>query len=107
MIKQRGLLLVMADIDPAIEDEFNRWYEEEHMGERMGVPGFVNARRFVALEGTPKYLALYDLETPKVLETPPYLHLAGAGKSPWTKRMEAQMKNFKRNVYVGHSERTR
>ena len=61
MTKQ-GLLLMMTDIDPANEEDFNRWYEEEHLDERMRIPGFINARRFTALEGGPKYLALYDLE---------------------------------------------
>jgi hypothetical protein len=41
-----GLLLFMTDIDPAHEDEFNRWYEEEHLAERMAIPGFLSARRF-------------------------------------------------------------
>jgi len=102
-----GLLLVMADIDPADEDDFNRWYEEEHLDERMRIPGFLNARRFTALEGSPKYLALYDLESPEVLQLPPYRHVVGAGKSTWTKRMEGQFRNFRRNVYVGLSERKR
>jgi hypothetical protein len=60
-----GLLLMMTDIDPANEADFNRWYEEEHLDERMRIPGFINARRFTALEGGPKYLALYDLESPE------------------------------------------
>ncbi len=106
MTKQ-GLLLMMTDIDPANEADFNRWYEEEHMDERMGIPGFINARRFTALEGGPKYLALYDLESPDVLASPAYQHIVGAGKSAWTKRMESQFKNFRRNVYVGLSERKR
>src|SRR5205823_1607807 len=42
MTKQ-GLLLVMTDIDPANEEDFNRWYEEEHLDERMRIPGFINA----------------------------------------------------------------
>lgn len=107
MTNSRGLLLVMADIDPAIEDDFNRWYEEEHLAERMTIPGFVNARRFTALEGQPKYLALYDLESPEVLQSEPYLRIVGAGKSAWTKRMESQFQNFRRNVYVCISERKR
>jgi len=40
-----GLLLFMTDIDPALEGEFNRWYEEEHLDERMAIPGFITARR--------------------------------------------------------------
>ena len=102
-----GLLLFMTDIDPAHEDEFNRWYEEEHLAERMTIPGFLSARRFQAVEGTPKYLAIYDLESPDVLGSAPYRHIAGAGKSAWTKRMETLFVNGRRNVYVGISQRRR
>jgi hypothetical protein len=102
-----GLLLMMTDIDPANEADFNRWYEEEHLEERMRIPGFINARRFTALEGGPKYLALYDLESPEVLQSAPYLNITGAGTSPWTRRLQPKFKNFKRNVYVGLSERKR
>ena len=106
MTKQ-GLLLMMTDIDPANEEDLNRWYEEEHLAERMAIPGFINARRFTALEGGPKYLALYDLESPEVLQSAPYRHIVGAGKSEWTKRMEGQFRNFRRNVYISLSERKR
>ena len=102
-----GLLLFMTDIDPAHEDEFNRWYEEEHHAERMTIPGFLSARRFQAVEGTPKYLAIYDLESPDVLQSAPYQHIAGAGKSAWTRRMETLFVNGRRNVYVGISQRRR
>jgi hypothetical protein len=102
-----GLLLMMTDIDPANETDFNRWYEEEHLDERMRIPGFINARRFTAVEGGPKYLALYDLESPEVLQSAPYQHVVGVGKSAWTRRMESQFINFRRNVYVGLSERKR
>ena len=102
-----GLLLMMTDIDPANEADFNRWYEEEHLDERMAIPGFINARRFTALEGGPKYLALYDLESPEVLQSAAYRHVVGSGKSARTKRMETQFINFRRNVYVQVSERKR
>jgi hypothetical protein len=100
----QGLLLVMADIDPEHEEEFNRWYEEEHLDERIAIPGFLSARRFTALEGSPKYLAIYELESPEVLQSPPYLHIQGPGKSERTKKMESLMK-YRRNVYVALSER--
>ena len=76
----KGLLLMMTDIDPAHEEDFNRWYEEEHLDERMAIPGFINARRFTAIEGGPKYLALYDLESPEVLQSPAYQHVVGAAR---------------------------
>ena len=102
-----GLLLFMTDIDPALEDEFNRWYEEEHLAERMAIPGFITARRFQAIEGGPKYLAIYDLESPDVLQSAPYRRVIGPGKSAWSRRMEPLFVNGRRNVYVGISERHR
>ena len=99
-----GLLLVMADIAPEHEEEFNRWYEEEHLDERIALPGFLSARRFTALEGSPKYLAIYDLESPEALQSPAYRHINGPGKSERTKRMESLM-TYRRNVYVSLSER--
>lgn len=107
MTTSQGLLLVMADIDPAIERDFNQWYEQEHLTERMAIPGFLRARRFTAIEGSPKFLALYDLESPEVLSSAAYRHVIGAGKSAQTRRMEPQFKNFTRNVYVSISDRQR
>ena len=37
MTTKPGLLLMMTDIDPANEADFNRWYEEEHLDERRVV----------------------------------------------------------------------
>ena len=43
----------MADIEPTSEQDFNGWYEQEHLIERMALPGVLRARRFTALEGSP------------------------------------------------------
>jgi hypothetical protein len=94
---RRGLLLVMIDVDPGHEEEFNRWYNEEHLPERLSCPGFLNGRRFVALEGGPKYLALYDLENPDVLQSEAYRKIIGP--SEWTKRISTQFVHLVRNVY--------
>jgi hypothetical protein len=100
--KQKGLLLVMADIAPEHEDEFNRWYDEEHVPERLSIPGFLSARRFRALEGGPRYLALYELESPDVLQTEAYKRWLGPDETAWTRRMSKLFRNdrFVRNVYV-------
>jgi hypothetical protein len=97
----------MTNIDPALEGEFNRSYEEEHLGERMAIPGFITARRFEAIQGNPRYPAIYDLESPDVLQSAPYRHIVGPGKSLWSKRMETLFVNSRRNVYVRISERHR
>src|SRR5256885_14571463 len=103
----KGLLLMMTDIDPAHEDDFNRWYEEEHLAERMAIPGLINARRFTALEGGPKYLALYDLESLEALQSPAYRHVVGDGTSAGTRRKQKRFINFRPNVDAGLSERGR
>lgn len=51
------------------EDEYNRWYDDQHLGDVLNVPGIVKAERFseVPVAGTQPaiepYLALYSVET--------------------------------------------
>lgn len=71
-----ALLFIATDIDPAHEAEVNRWYDERHLPQRQALPGFRSARRFVATNAGPKYLALYDLESPDALKTSEYRALS-------------------------------
>lgn len=96
--KPHGLLLVMIDVDPEHEEEFNRWYNEEHLPERLACPGFLSGRRFVAVEGEPKYLALYDLESPDVLQSEAYKKIYGP--SGWTQKISQHFVRSVRNVYL-------
>lgn len=93
-----GLLLTMTEPKPANEDEFNAWYDGEHIFERLSVPGFLSARRWVAdlPPGQGKYLATYELVSPSVLETPEYLRHLGDGQTPWSKRMLGDCTVFRR-----------
>ena len=36
--KGRGMLMVFTDVAPEVEEEFNRWYNEEHLPERLSIP---------------------------------------------------------------------
>ncbi len=45
--------------------EFNAWYDEVHVPEVLGLPGFLRARRFAVHplgDGTMRYLTVYDVE---------------------------------------------
>jgi hypothetical protein len=106
-----ALLLVMLDIDPSIdEDEFNRWYFEEHMPERLACPGFISARRFAAVEASPRYLALYEIEGPEAVQTEEYRSLARSRTtgnavdnpkgSPRTFAMLEGFRSPKRNMHM-------
>ena len=75
MAKTRGtgLLMVWADIDPQYEVEYNRWYDEEHVPHLLKIPGFLSGGRYQALKGSPKYFALYELESVDVLRSAAFL----------------------------------
>ncbi len=67
--KGTGLLMVWADVPADMEDEFNRWYNEEHLAELLSVPGVLNAARYEAVRSGPKHLACYELESPDVVQS--------------------------------------
>jgi hypothetical protein len=62
--KGTGLLMVWCDVPADREDEFNRWYNEEHIAEILTIPGVLSAARYEAVKGGPKHLAAYELESP-------------------------------------------
>lgn len=89
---EKGFLLVMMQCPPTLEEEFNAWYDTEHLPERLAVPGFETALRFVCLDGNPRYLAMYDLARHDVLESPAYLKVAYDQSSPWTRRVTSRVR---------------
>ena len=93
----KGMLLTSMDIDPSDEVEFNRWYDREHLEERVAIEGFLEARRYIAHQGTPKYLSLYSTETFEVLESQAY-RTALANQTERSKANIARFKNMIRGV---------
>jgi hypothetical protein len=92
MENPKGFLLVTMDPPPELEEEFNDWYDTEHIPSGDGLPGFETARRFVCISGWPKYLAFYDLSGIGVLDSPFYPQAAWASFSPWTQRMLSKVR---------------
>ena len=82
-----GLLLAMMQPVPMLEDEFNDWYDMEHQPGRAAIAGFLNARRFICIDGFPRYLAIYDMDSLAVLQSEPYLAAAFQKFSHWGKRV--------------------
>jgi uncharacterized protein (TIGR02118 family) len=91
----RIILIVQTDIDPEMEEEFNRWYEEEHIPLLLQVPGVLSARRGVSQEGSPKYVTIYEHENMNVQKSSAYQR---AVETEWTKRIRPHFKNFTRRV---------
>ena len=90
-------LFVMNDINPAVESEFNEWYQTEHVRQRMQIPGFLSARRYRALGDSQAYMALYSCTEAAVLEQPAYKDIL-VEPTPLTKKMMPHFRNMVRSA---------
>jgi hypothetical protein len=91
----KGILIVTTNPPADMEEEFNAWYGQEHIPERLAVPGFERAQRYYLADGTRRYLALYDVRAFDVFDSPAYLATSGDNNTPWTKRIISRC-NFMR-----------
>jgi hypothetical protein len=92
--KTRYVFVIGHDAPPEKEEEFNAWYNTEHIpGFIKKVPGFDASRRFRRVEATlptligltplhPKYVAIHDLENEEVPGSEGFL---SARDTPWTR----------------------
>lgn len=96
------MYIVHTDIPDHIVDEYNTWYDSEHLPRCAGIPGVLRARRYMStgiLGGSsngPKYLTAYELTGPDVWESPAALQ---ARKTPWTEKMRSLFSNIRRALY--------
>jgi len=92
----KGILIAAMDFSACPEDEFHDWYDLEHVPERLRIPGFLNAERWLDIKNPKISVATYDLDAVAVLHSPPYLAIAGANSSPWTTRTQRFRKSLMR-----------
>jgi hypothetical protein len=87
-----GILAIWNDCAPAGRADYERWYLEEHLPERVGLPGFRSGRRYERIEGGRESFTFYEVEHPEILASPAYL---GRLANP-TPRTQAIMPYFAR-----------
>src|SRR5262245_33215275 len=95
--KGRGIFMVYVDIDAQHAQEFNDWYNKEHLPELLSVPGILSAARYEAIKGAPQYLACYELESVAVMQTPAF---TSRPRTPWGQKVSPSVigKNLTRIV---------
>lgn len=93
----KGMLITSMNIDPKHEDEFNLWYDREHLAERVAIDGFIEARRWVAEDADPKYFATYSTAAFSDLSSPAYSQ-ALANQTQWSLENLARFQNMIRVV---------
>jgi hypothetical protein len=80
-------MLLWYDIVPDEVDHHDDWHTREHFPERVGIPGFLSAERWVAHPGTvPRYFVRYDVRDVGVLTSPAYAERLDH-PTAWTRRM--------------------
>lgn len=67
------LLCVWWEPAPDAVEEFNGWYDQEHIPMLSQIPGWLRSRRFQLVEGGgPAFLAMHDLASEAVFDHPGY-----------------------------------
>ena len=96
-LRGKGMLAVFAEVKSRHEADLGEWYDREHLDERVSVPGFHRARRYVAMSAAdrPKFLATYECDRVGDLATPAYLAKL-AHPTPWSRRVTARFTRFHR-----------
>jgi hypothetical protein len=79
------------DIGTAMEEEFNDWYNTAYIPPYLAVPGCLGARRFVAVDGQPKYLTVYEFAHAAVSESAEWAKVRDA--NPWSFRVRPAMRH--------------
>jgi hypothetical protein len=83
----KGILLNARKHSNVPRDEYDDWYQSEHLPERSRVPGFLSAERWVDVHDPNVSVSVYDLESVAVLGSAAYRAVGYDNNSPWTKRI--------------------
>lgn len=93
----KGMLITIMDADPAEEEDFNKWYDREHIIERTAIVGFLESRRYVAVDASPKYVNFYTTEAIEIFDSPAYRAKLD-NPTPWTSHHSPRFRNSTRVV---------
>jgi hypothetical protein len=92
-----GTLAVWSGIDADTEDDYNAWYEREHMFERIEVPGIRRARHYRTVSGRPRFFTYFELADPSVVASGVYFAQTN-NPSPWTQRILPHFREVNRTA---------
>ena len=84
------LLIVSAEIEEAVEADWNKWYDEEHLPDALACPGVLSGTRYVSqgeaskidhggrTTGSEKiYTTIYQIEGKDTVQTPEFQAMRG------------------------------
>ena len=106
MLAGEAVVAIWNGIAPEAREQFYDWHTNEHMPERVGIPGFRRGRRYVAADADtfPEFFTLYEADTMQVLQGSDYANRLN-DPTPGTKATTAQFRDTARalsRVLVSH-----
>ena len=98
-LQARAFLGIWHNLKPGFEREFDRWHTTEHMPERVGVPGFRVARRYMNWQlKSHVCFTMYEGAHAETFRSPGYLARLN-DPTPWTRRVGAAQTDFLRGAF--------
>ena len=77
---------IWCDVEPGVRPEFDDWHTNEHLPERLAIPGFLRGSRWVAADGGKGVFILYEVADAAVLTSAAYLERLN-NPTPWSRKM--------------------
>jgi hypothetical protein len=96
LLGNAAMLLSFDVVDDAVA-EHDDWHTHEHLPERLSIPGFLRGTRWVALQGQPRYVVLYEVERLETLASGAYLERLNH-PTPWTTTMMPHYRRMNRGL---------
>ena len=99
-----ALIAIWNDITPEMRGDFFEWHPREHMVERLGIPGFIRGRRYIAVDAQVEFLTLYEVANAGVLVSDVYKTRL-TNPTPWsTKTLPAFRNNVRGGCRIHYSQ---
>jgi len=93
----RAAMLLWYDIIPEQIAEHDDWHTRQHFPERVGIPGFIRAQRWVSRSPGSRYFVVYEVSDVDVLSSAAYLERLN-NPTPWTRKMMPHYRGMTRGL---------
>lgn len=99
MLSGEGAVAIWNGIADEGRADFYAWHLNEHMPERVGIPGFLRGRRYRAADGAtqPEFFTLYETLSFQVIQGSDYLARLNS-PTAWTRAATAHFKSTTRSL---------
>lgn len=95
MMLGRAALAMWWEMAAGFRREFEHWHSHEHFPERLALPGFLRASRWLDADGGEGVFVLYELQDHASLSSPAYRRRLDA-PTPWSTRLMPHHRGMQR-----------